>query len=53
MSWILVFWLQFPENYTVYTTYQSEIQCKDAEQMWNRRLALVKSQMQAECRRAK
>jgi len=50
MTWILVFWLQFPSNFTTYATYPTELQCRDAEQMWNRRLRIVKSQMQAECR---
>ncbi len=50
-SWVLVFWIQYPENFTTYTTYDSEIKCKEAEQVWSRRLQLVKSKMQSECRK--
>ena len=50
MTWILVFWLQFPENYTQHAVYTSEKECRDAENAWNRRLRIVKSQLQAECR---
>ena len=50
MTWILVFWLQFPENYTQHSVYNTEKECRDAENVWNRRLRFVKSQIQAECR---
>jgi len=50
MIWILVFWLQFPENNTTYTTYNSEKECRDAEYIWNKRLQIVKSKLVAECR---
>jgi len=50
MTWILVFWLQFPENYAQHAVYTSEKECRDAENAWNRRLRIVKSQLQAECR---
>ena len=50
MTWILVFWLNFPENYAVHQEYRSERECRDAETLWNRRLRLVKSDIQAECR---
>jgi hypothetical protein len=48
--WALVFWLQYPENYTEYARYHTERECRDAEQLWQRRLRLVDSQLQAECR---
>lgn len=50
MKWILVFWLQYPENYTVYTEYQTERECRDAEYLWQRRLTIVNSKLIAECR---
>lgn len=50
IQWVLVFWLQLPGNYSEYTVYKTERECRDAEQVWNRRLQLVKSQLIAECR---
>ncbi len=50
MSWILVFWLHYPENYTVLTKYSTERECRDAEYSWNRRLQVVRSELKAECR---
>lgn len=51
LEWYLVFWLQMPENYTVYADYAKERDCRDAEYVWNRRLRAVHSSLQAECRR--
>ena len=51
ITWILVFWISFPENYTQYEVYKSEKECRDAEYSWNKRLKAVKSQIQAECRK--
>ena len=48
--WTLVFWLQYPENYTVYTEYRTERECRDQEQLWQRRFNIVGSQLRAECR---
>ena len=50
-SWILVFYIGYPNNYTVHQKFQSERECMDAEQLWNRRLTMVKSDIKAECRR--
>lgn len=50
MLWVLVFWLQFPQNYTEYSVYSTEKECRDAEQVWQRRLKIVKSEIVAECR---
>lgn len=50
MTWILVFWLSTPGNYTQYEVYKTRLDCIDAEQMWNRRFRIVKSELQAECR---
>lgn len=50
VEWVLVFWLQYPENYTEYAKYRTERECRDAELMWQRRLNIVNSQLQAECR---
>jgi hypothetical protein len=50
MTWLLVFWIQFPENYTVHEVYTQERDCRDAEHAWNRRLRLVTSKITAECR---
>lgn len=49
-TWILVFWLAHANNYTNYEQYKTEIECRDAEQMWNRRFYLVNSKLVAECR---
>ena len=53
ISWVLVFWLQYPENYTEYNQFKSERECRDAEYVWQRRLNIVKSQLIAECRQRK
>ncbi len=50
-TWVLVFWLQMPENYTRYDQYRTERECRDAEQLWQRRFHIVNSQLQAECRK--
>ena len=50
MTWILVFWLQFPENYAQHATFSTEKECRDAEYVWNKRLTIVKSKLVAECR---
>ena len=50
IEWILVFWLQYPGNYTVYAKYQTERECRDAEQLWQRRFTIVGSELRAECR---
>jgi hypothetical protein len=50
MTWILVFWLSVPENYTIYERYDSEARCKNAAQVWNNRLQSVKSKLISECR---
>lgn len=49
-SWILVFWIGYPNNYTVHQKYQTERECVEAERLWNRRLTTVKSDIKAECR---
>lgn len=49
-SWVLVFWLSTPGNYTQYEVYKTRLECIDAEQGWNRRFRIVKSELQAECR---
>ena len=51
MTWLLVFWLTVPENYTPYTKYNSEVQCESAAQVWNARLQKVQAKLVAECRR--
>jgi len=50
MTWILVFWLTYPENYAVHQQFKNERECRDAENVWNKRLTLVKSDIRAECR---
>ena len=50
MTWILVFWLVYPENHSVLHEYVTERECRDAEQAWQRRLRMVQSQLIAECR---
>jgi hypothetical protein len=49
ITWVLVFWLNTPDNYTVYEKYSSEKVCRDEEQKWNRRLQIVKSKINASC----
>jgi len=53
MSWVLVFWLQFPENFTVYEKFATEQKCTESAQAWDRRLRIVKSKLVVECREAK
>jgi hypothetical protein len=53
MTWILVFWLQFPENFTVYDKFATEQKCVESAQAWDRRLRTVKSKLVVECREAK
>ena len=50
MTWTLVFWLMTPSNFTNYTTYPSEYECKQSASIWNSRLNQVKSKLVAECR---
>lgn len=50
MVWVLVFWLNFPENFAVHQEFRSERECRDRAQVWNRRFAIVKSDLVAECR---
>jgi|LakMenEpi03Aug12_release.lakeMendotaPanAssembly.Ray.scaffolds.fasta_scaffold377083_2 hypothetical protein len=50
MTWILVFWLTYPENYAVHQQFKNERECRDAENVWNKRLTMVKSDIRAECR---
>lgn len=50
MTWILVFWLAYPENHSVLHEYMTERECRDAEQVWQRRLTIVNSKLIAECR---
>lgn len=50
MKWILVFWLTYPENSVEHTKYMTERECRDAEQLWQRRFTIVKSELKAECR---
>ncbi len=50
-TWILVLWLQFPENYTEHSKYEKEKECRDAEYAWQRRLNAVGSKIVAECRK--
>lgn len=50
MSWILVFWLTYPNNYAEYQTYRREKDCRAEQRLWQRRFDLVKSQLQADCR---
>ena len=50
VEWIMVFWLETPLNYTEYARYRTERECRDSEQVWQRRLNMVKSKLIAECR---
>ena len=50
MTWLLVFWLEVPENYTVYTRYESESKCVEMARIWNSRLQKVNSKLICECR---
>lgn len=51
IEWVLVFWLEYPENYTEHAKYKTERECRDSEQLWQRRLNIVNSKLVAECRR--
>jgi hypothetical protein len=53
MTWILVFWLQFPENFTVYDKFATEQKCVESARVWDQRLRIVKSKLVVECREAK
>ena len=53
MLWVLVFWLQYQENYTQHSEYATERECRDHQQLWQRRFDIVKSQLRAECREKK
>ena len=50
MSWILVFWLQFPENSATHDRYVSEAKCLESARAWDARLRAVRSKMNVECR---
>ena len=50
ITWILVFWLQTPENLVEHTEHKTERECRDAQELWQRRFNLVGSQLKAECR---
>ena len=50
MTWVLVFWLNFPENFVVHEELRSERECNDKAQVWNRRFTIVKSDLRAACR---
>lgn len=52
-AFILVFYLGLPENLTIYEKYNSELLCKQAEIIWNKRLTQVNSKIKAECRENK
>ena len=48
--WVLVFWLESPMNYTEYTQYSTERDCRDSAVLWQRRFNMVNSRLVAECR---
>jgi|688.fasta_scaffold163543_3 hypothetical protein len=50
MTWVLVFWIQFPENFTIYEKFPNELKCLESAKTWNARLRAVNSKMNAECR---
>jgi len=51
MLWVLVFWLQYPENSVEHSVYSTERECRDNQQLWQRRFDIVKSKLVSECRR--
>lgn len=50
IEWLLVFWLQYPENLVEHSKYTTERECRDAEQLWQRRFNIVNSKLKAQCR---
>ena len=50
VAWILVFWLEHPANLAQHSEYQWERDCRDQQQLWQRRFDIVKSRLRAECR---
>jgi hypothetical protein len=50
IEWLLVFWLQYPENLVEHSKYTTERECRDAEQLWQRRFNIVNSKLRAQCR---
>ena len=51
MTWVLVFWLMKPDNFTQYARYTTESECNRYAHIWNERLNKVQSKLIAECRR--
>lgn len=49
-TYILVFWLQIPSNFTEYQKYKTETECMSAVQLWQGRFNKVNSKLVAECR---
>ncbi len=50
MTWMLVFWLQTPNNFAEHNKFNTEAQCRAEQQVWQYRLDKVKSQLVADCR---
>jgi len=50
MTYILVFYLLVPENYTAYTSFKTESECTTSMRIWQSRLDKVQSKLKAECR---
>lgn len=50
MIYILVFWLQTPDNFAEHNQYKSQYECDQAVIAWNQRLQKVNSKLIAECR---
>ena len=50
MTWLLVFWIQYPDNFTIYETLSTEKQCVELVQVWDKRLRAVNSRIVVECR---
>jgi len=53
MPWILAFWIQVPENFTVYEKFATQQKSSESAQAWDRRLRAVNSRIQVECRAVK
>ena len=53
MSWLLVFWLQVPENSATHDRYPTEAKCLESARVWDSRLRAVKSKLMVECRQEK
>ena len=51
MTWILVFWLSVPENFTAYERFETEEKCQVSARAWNARLQKVNSKLICECRK--